>query len=804
MITNKFSDQEISGVPLACLRLRYELSVEIPSNLQEECPLFHGDSFTLVDGMATLAAHPLCSAHLSRTGVHWNESVPGKGFWSGVFRFSPDRLWFRGFLHYGPNAANLTRYEVMGLVRNHDFSLETASGKRSVLSIGYARGSVRTAPHQHIELDGFDITNRATLEHIPGSGLSLRIGKRRNRGHAPDDWLSSGSMNLDLGFSKGMGVIHVNNPTQTQSFPECWSATGSTAVAFDHPTPVPGPGDPDSLTVNILAQCDLSGAEAQSQSLIRQNLLWSIEQNWVDAFFPSQNNQPSRPDLAGQIARMTVVDQDCEWYNFRFAPAYLGLAIEDASPTLSPSDKLKLQYYLASQICLEAAYTRQTGAIATMAAIQASSTLAQFVNDTTHAPNYWGQALYTYLTAPAQLSSLINTINSNPEPGMAQLDDYATLLTVFDETGELASNYYNQVLLALTALLSLDADASQDPDMPVWLPDYLGAFIQNYFTGKVRPSDPGGAAAFDIAEEIYYASQAAGSLGQLGTQFWTTLRTAQGAGMAEQARAIAQGPSRLTRSAYTILLALGLIASIYALTNWDSLPAATQAAAVVNLAGVVYSVIVILPDISQLAAYTASVFASRCQQALTASEALGGLEALENTLLIARPTLTQKLFEWLSSKFSSATRTLSLTGTRIATLFGTTKAQVVIRGVGGVFAAASFAVSVWILVNDIQTGTGVVGAINIAFDAVQVALSLVMLACAIGTLIPIVDIVTSIVGIAAAAVSALLAIAQTLFNWFTQPPSPAELYMSGPVANLLQTLPTPPAGWTPPAAAQPA
>ena len=76
------------------------------------------------------------------------------------------------------DSKQVARYEVMGAVRKQEFSVETASGKRALLSIGYSGGSTRTAPTQSIECDGRDLSDRARLEHRPGTGLRLHIEER--------------------------------------------------------------------------------------------------------------------------------------------------------------------------------------------------------------------------------------------------------------------------------------------------------------------------------------------------------------------------------------------------------------------------------------------------------------------------------------------------------------------------------------------------------------------------------------------------------------------------------------------------
>jgi hypothetical protein len=300
VFSSKYTAQEISGVPLETVRLRYELVVECGAGPREHATAFDGASLTLASGTATLAGRTLRSARLSRTGMHFAESLEGLGSCIGVFRFSPDRLWLRGYLHCGRDAHGLGRYEVMGAVRDQTFDLETQTGKRARLTVGYSGGSVREAPTQRIELDGTTISRRATLEHVPGSGVRLHIRQRPIASGAKPDWLLGGSLSLDLGTASGTGIAQVFSVPEAGPRPERWTASGALAVA-DSPVGIAPPPAPLPLTVETLATCDLSGAEAASQVLIKANMLWCMEQPWIDAFLPS-NNGPARPDLSSQYA----------------------------------------------------------------------------------------------------------------------------------------------------------------------------------------------------------------------------------------------------------------------------------------------------------------------------------------------------------------------------------------------------------------------------------------------------------------------------------------------------------------------
>jgi hypothetical protein len=684
----------------------------------------------------------------------------------------------------------------MGAVRDQTFDLETQTGKRATLTVGYSAGSVREAPTQRIELDGTDISRRATLEHVPGTGVRLHIRQQRISPGARPDWLMGGSLSLDLGTASGTGIAQVFSVPEARSRPERWTASGALAVGDQPQVGVPPPPPNPILSVQVLATCSLADAEAASQSLIKDNMLWCMEQTWIDAFFPPKSG-PTRLDLSSQFSRMDAVDQDCEWYNTRFAAGMLGVALDDEVHKLSSSDRLTLDYYLTNQIALDPAYTRQTEAIATLAATTACPLLGLYVSDWQQNGTDWGQQLSDYLNQPAQLSSIVNMILTQPEGGMAQLDDYATMLTVFDPTGGLASAYYNNVILALTGTMALQADFTQDSSLPDWLPDYINTFIQNYYTGKTRPADPGAdQTAFDIAEDLYQGSVAFGGVPQLVQQITTQAQAFQGQDPGVQAQGISQALNgKLAKSLFSLVLAAGLVCSILALTNWDSLPPDQQATAVVNIASVIYNIGQAVPDIINATEWATAALAAQLQPAMAAPAVMNALEATEETLLIPRPQLTTGFFGWLATKFNSATRSINYAGTRVAALFANRAFQIIMKGVSALLAAAAFAISVWTLVSDVESGAD---GVNITFDSAQVVLGFVIMACAVGALIPGVDVVVAIIGIAAAMIAAVLAAAQFLYNLINPQPTPAENYIKYVVQPLIATLPPAPAGWTPP------
>jgi hypothetical protein len=794
VLSSKYTAQEISGVPLETVRLRYELVVDSGAGPRERTTVFDGATLTLASGIATLAGRPLQSALLSRTGVHWAESLEGLGFCTGVLRFSPDRLWLRGYLHYGPDVHDLRRCEVMGAVRDQTFDLETETGKRATLTVGYSGGSVRKAPTQRIELDGTDISRRATLQHVPGTGLRLHIWQRPIPSGAKPDWLTGGSLSLDLGTASGTGMAQVVSVPEARSRPERWTASAPLAVGDQTLVGVPPPNpNPIILSVEQLATLNLADAEAASQALIKENMLWCMEQSWVNAFFPPpKNGPPSRPDLSSQFSRMDAVDQDCEWYNTRLAAGMLGVALDDKINKLDSSDRLTLDYYLTNQIALDPAYTRQTGAIATLAATTACPILGLYVNDWQQNGRDWGQQLLDYLNQPALLLSIVNTILTQPEGGMAQLNDSTTMLTVFDPTGALASTYYNNVILALTGTMALQADFTQDDTLQDWLPDYINAFIQNYYTGKMRPADPGAdQTAFDIGYDLDQAVVNFGGLAGLVQQIIAQGKQVVGQDLAVQATTIAGALSgKIGKSVFSVLLAAGIVATIYALTNWDSLPPDEQAATVVNVAAVIYTVGQVVPDIINAAEWATAAFAAKLQPAMATAAVM-----TEMSELMPRPQLTTGFFGWLATKFNSATKSINYAGTRVAALFAKEPFQNMMKGVTALLAAAAFAISVWTFVSDVKTGAD---GVNLAFDSAQSVLSAVILACSIGALIPAVDVVIVIIGVAAALIAFVLALAQSLYNWINPQSTPAENYIKDVVQPLIALLPAAPAGWSPP------
>ncbi len=795
-MASKLSAQEISGAPLRRIALVYDLQVFPSAEPARPEERYAGKTLVLARGTAVLAGRTLRSAHLSRTGLHWSER-DGEGGWTGVLRFSPDRLSCRGWFALDPGSPNTARFEVIALARPVEYELADDDGGRSTLAVGYTGGSLRTAPSLHVLLDGADVSRRAVLAHVPGSGLRLSFPAPPPgaRPPAPADWLHGGMLHLDLGGRSALGSVQ-RAAVDSQPAPLTWTATRTTPL----PEPAPSSGNggsiaEDAMSVEELAHCDLSQADQFGQQLVQQNMLWAIEQQWIDAFFPSPS--PSRPDFTGQNDVMASIDVDCEWYNQQFAPAYLAIGLNSAPGgfNLSSDQQLKLDYYLNVTLGLDIAYNRQAQAVAIQAAEKASPTFAQYVADDSE---QWAVELYTYLTDPNRLDHFINHVKTDPEPGMAQLADYATMLTALDPDGTYAQQFYNTVTGALTVSISIEADFAADTDLPVWLPNYIDEFIATFYTGKSRPSDPGAQAVYDIAGAYDAGISAEGDVDQLVSAISVAARTLPPAtpenlGVRSQMLAtdlrINENWVQATTGVASLLMAQGLYASIRAIGNWSELQPSEQATTITNLVSLMKSTIESLPDVASFAAWAASGFGTAVVRAYMRANNIA-------TLMEAFAALSDNVFltfvGWLSTAFNKASKTFTTAGTALGELF--TGASTLIKSIGPVLSTAAFGLSIWTLVTDIQSDAG---AINIAFDVAQTALSGIVIVCLAFELIPGVDVVTTIIAAAAALAGAVLAFAQYVFNLFTEPESSADTYLNSVVSPLIDSLVPPPTGWQP-------
>jgi hypothetical protein len=71
VFSSKYTAQEISGVPLETVRLRYELVVECGAGPREHATGFDGASLTLASGTALIAfgCGATCTAGVMRTAL---------------------------------------------------------------------------------------------------------------------------------------------------------------------------------------------------------------------------------------------------------------------------------------------------------------------------------------------------------------------------------------------------------------------------------------------------------------------------------------------------------------------------------------------------------------------------------------------------------------------------------------------------------------------------------------------------------------------------------------------------------------
>src|SRR5262249_22024698 len=205
--------------------------------------------------------------------------------------------------------------------------------------------------------------------------------------------------------------------------------------------------------------------------------------------------------------------------------------------------------------------------------------------------------------------------------------------------------------------------------------------------------------AFDIAEDLYQGALFFGTVPQLVQQIVTHAQAFRGQDPGVQAQGISEGlGDKLLKSMFSVVVVAGLVCSIYAISDWDSLPPDQQAAACVNLAAAIFAYGQAVPDIINTAAWATKGLADLMRPAAASPAVMDALAATQTTLLIQRDAQTTTFFGWLAPRFDSATRELKTAGTQVAAFFKIKIVANFIKGISALFAAAAFAISVWTLV----------------------------------------------------------------------------------------------------------
>ena len=616
----------------------------------------------------------------------------------------------------------------------------------------------------------------------------------------------TGELKSSLGADGSLHLVHPDLPANvTFSRQTNGDAAQSRALVAGSTAAV----DPNKLNPQNLAQQDISDIEADSQAAFLQNLTWSLEPSWSTAFLPSA------PDFSSDANRVGLVDQDAEWYNSTYAPAFIGYALSSDSSIeskykLDEQNMSRVAYFLSDDLACDGSYLRQSNASMIPAAIAAtqkvSPNLGDYINDASNPPGYWADQLLSYLTTPSQLQLIYDAAPDTTGNMQAQelqnvmqtVNANATLLTVLDPSGIHADEYYNAVYAAMFGGLLQNVTVSQDPTFyQTWLTEFLTQFIAVYNASTTQPpTDPTQLATWSAGEDFQKVAEGLGSVDVLATSIAQAFANS---GTTTSLALIAPGAAQsFTNATYEQSPEAGLIAGKYflvfataglfinglaGLEDLASLSPEQLTSSVNTLVGVMSQLMDLVPDILNLGKWMFSQ--AQLFLAIVNNAIFSDLSAVTK-LFVGTNSGAGSVLSWMKTKVqgSGGATTINTSGTAFSTIMR--NVANVGKYVGAMVGVIAFGITVWQLATDIVDGAG---AFVIVLDIASAAFAFAGAAASIAGIL-VESIIPAIVGAAAALGGIVVGAIAQLFQ-DPPPPNPVDEYLENLATPFANALPDP-------------
>lgn len=560
---------------------------------------------------------------------------------------------------------------------------------------------------------------------------------------------------------------------------------------------------PVLLSENDLIQNDnnLSVAELMSivpddsvsstaNDLLMENMKWamglnSTEKDWLSMFFGE--NPPVIPP-----GRQTLVNKSLNWYQQDFAKAYLGWSIANYSgpnaPTknLNNDQKLKLKYYLQTGMAKDSDFNIQQNGIYIDAFIQAKPRLQSYLAD---AGGNWAQQLFDVITSPAQITLMINRVwGAAGQPGtMAPANNFATLLTVLQPSGDLASKYIQYVVTG-TLGNTVHQTTFKDKDIIMqWMPDFLQEFLNQIATRGTVPDS-----AKLAAEQLQLMLQdMGGKMTDLASELTDFVINANGANLLEKTRnaesAFALKYPKFAKVGQMMFFAgwcMGVIMVIKAFQNWKDLKPEDKAKAIISAVGLGFQGLEIVPTfiqgIKNMGIEGWQKFTQWRNGIKTQDEMIEMNKLVDGEWVKNGATETTPLFD-------SATGTIKTAGTTWEAICDI--ASKVIAVVGIAVSAAFAVLSTIDFIDDLKEGQPITKTV---FDGIMMVTNIATTVCLVLDLF----VATTVFAMAAAVLAVVGIIVAIIEMFVVKPKNPLDDFMSATVIPFVNGLPnqTPPPG----------
>jgi hypothetical protein len=732
-------------------------------------------------GVVSLDGLSLSRPKITSYWLSWGQKTPeGRSF--GRLHISKDRLWLSGDIGISKGDGAPSVFRVIGV----------AEAQEARLSDGR---------HVSFQYEPDPLHPGRVVPSVQVEGQKL-----------------SGELNTSLGQDGTLALEHPGLPSHVSVIrPSDSDAAETIAIA---PRSETGAVDPAELTVENLAAQGIGDIEADSQAAFVQNMSEALEPQWSQAFLPQSSNVTSDP------SRMCLVDQDAEWYNATYAPAFLGYGLSTDSSIqskykLTDDQVNNVQYFLDEDLACDEAYIRQSNVAMIPAAIaatqSASPNMGDYLNDTTHPQGYWADQLLAYLTLPAQLQPLYDAAPDASGDFQAQelqnvmqeVNSNAMLLTVLDPSGQHAGDYYNAVYAAVFGGLLQNVTVSTDATFyTTWLEEFLNQFIDYYNANQdSEPTDVSSLAMwtagkdFDTAADFLKGADNLASAIALAFSSATPNNSLTAIALRAAAAFTSQQNPIVAAAAskyFVVFATAGLfINGLLGLGNIDSMSPEQITASVNNLAGLMSGLMGAAPDILNLGTIGAVYTDAKALLMILQDGIFQDLAAMTKLVAAAGATPTV-VGKWLQQRVQGAGAGMAINAG--GTVFSRILKNVAIVGkyLGALTAVVAAGISLWQLMDDILAGGD---AMTVALDVAASAFAFASAAATIAALTSE-SIIPAIVAGAAALGGVIVGVLATFFQQ-GPPPNPVDEYLQNVATPFAAALPTP-QGWVAPTPVPPA
>ncbi len=788
---------------LQSLEVQYETQVWMP-DVEQFRPHDAIKTVTLSAGKLYLDGVLILHPEFEQDLVKWSQRTDDS-YTCGVLYFQFGGRVFSGVMRNGPTPEAAEDYEINGAVPPSTYTTQVqvpADGKSHwkpgvTIELGFERNP---NPTPILKINGNPWPFYETVS-TKNQDLQIHIEFSSNLtpiAHTMDPlWPASGHLDLAMDGLSAIGSMNPYDPTTEapSASAYAWKGTLQAPSRLHNMKRTPlvprlvqeddlrDSGDALSLIELMTISPDPSQVHKQSFSLLLENMKWDMNPDWLTDFFGE-----TKPTLDSQMKALAKKGQS--FYSDDFAPAYLGWGFANMSGKDAPATKLtdtqknKLKYYLQDGLAKNKDYTEQSNGVYLRAYIDEAPRLQQYIDD---GGAKWAENLYAYLMTTVQVNMMVNRVAGAGSHDL--LNRFSTLLTALQPSGELASKYYQYIVLGTLTHISQSANLDNKSDIMEWLPAVIDQFIAKYIVTPTNPT-PAHLARQELAKELQAAAKQVGTSLKLADAMANALVASQGVGVLEKGQSaasiFAEKFPKLAKAARFLNFAGisgGMFYVIVGFQNWKTLTTDQKISLIASTVSLTGSVVLAVPDVVKGASWTLNTVLKVQYKLLSA-------EALEEVQSIFYEDKT-----WLERAASSLRNFIKNTVEADESLFARffSRFAKILKFLGplvsGAFAVLSTIAFVKAIDSDAPITTDVLEGIIMASNILEtfaLALDLVL---------------TTAVFAFAAAILAVVGLVVQLIEAFLpkkNPPSPVETFTKDTLVPFVDKLPSPPKSWSPP------